>query len=381
VGIQGLQRGPSRRLSWALVCALVMVTGACNVRAVIFKFFTNDPGYNTNAPSGSLTNSGWQYEGTWDTSQGHFLATPIAPRYFIAAKHVVGTTNDVFVFNGYTYHPLQFNDCPGADLRVWQVVETFPMYASLYTNANEVGKHCVVFGRGTERGDPVVVAGKTNGWKWGSATHIERWGENDVVTNLSYGGGIGQLLVCDFDRSANSNECHLSVGDSSGGMFIQDGTTWKLAGIHYSVDGPFSNAVDGTMFNAALLDYGGLYVITNISGTVTNWAFVPNQSADYPTSFYSTRISTNVAWINSVIDFLPGDDLQITAIEAVGDDISISFASGSNRLYHVDSNDDLVSGTWTTFTNNVPGTGGIVSVLDTNAATLPERYYRLGLIQ
>jgi hypothetical protein len=28
----------------------------------------------------------------------------------------------------------------------------------------------------------------------------------------------------------------------------------------------------------------------------------------------------------------------------------------------------------------VPGTGGIVSVLDTNAVYLPERFYRVGLV-
>ena len=34
----------------------------------------------------------------------------------------------------------------------------------------------------------------------------------------------------------------------------------------------------------------------------------------------------------------------------------------------------------TTLTNNVPGSGGIVSVTDTNAATLPKRFYRVGIV-
>jgi hypothetical protein len=119
---------------------------------------------------------------------------------------------------------------------------------------------------------------------------------------------------------------------------------------------------------------GGLYV-----GSGTNWQFITNQSADIPSSFYSTRISADLAWINSVIDFLPGDDLQITGIQAIGNDVSISFAI-TNRLYYVQRIDDLAGGMWTTFTNNVPGTGGIVSVLDTNVVSFPQRFYRVGLV-
>ena len=370
MGMKGTQLGSRRGFIVALMCVLVLVAGAVGARAVLFKS-TNDPSYNTNAPSGSLTNSGWQYEGTW----GSYLATPVAPRYFIAAKHVGGNTGDVFTLNGYAYHTVSATSCPDADLTVWQVAETFPIYVSLYTNSDEVGKHCVVFGRGTQRGSPVIVSGKTNGWFWGTEDHLKRWGENDVTTNANGGGGIGQLLQCTFDRSAGSNECHLSVGDSSGAMLIQDGSTWKLAGVHYAVDGLFSTSGStNTQFEAALLDMGGLWV-----GSGTNWQFIANQAADIPSGFYSTRISTNVAWINSVIDFLPGDDLQVTGIQVIGNDVSISFAT-TNRLYYVQRIDDLGSGTWTTFSNNVMGTGGIVSILDTNAATLPQRFYRVGLV-
>lgn len=352
--------------------ALALVAGAVVAPAVLFKS-TADPTYNTNAPTGSLTNSGWQYEGTW----GQYLGTAIAPRYFITATHVNGNLGDAFTLNGYTYHAVASNASPNADLTVWKVDATFPVYTSLYTNSNEVGKHCVVFGRGTQRGDAVIVNTKTNGWKWDWSLYdgVKRWGENDVYTNVDFGGSNGEHLQCRFDRSGGSNECHLSVGDSGGAMFIQDSSTWKLAGIHHLVDGNFStDGTSNTEFQAALLDVGGLWV-----GDGANWQFIPDQPADIPTSFYSTRISTNVAWINSVIDFLPGDDLRITAVQVIGNDVSISFAT-TNRLYYVQRIDDLGNGTWTTFTNNVMGTGGIVSVLDTNAATLPQRFYRVGLV-
>jgi PKD repeat protein len=259
--------------------------------AVLFKS-TADPSYNTNAPTGALANSGWQYEGSW----GVFLGTPVGPTFFLAAHHIGGATGQVFVLNGFTYHTTAFFDDPNSDLRVWQVAETFPSYAPLYTNVNEVGKHCVLFGRGTQRGAAVIVSGVTNGWQWGGSDAVERWGENDVATTVNGAAGLGDFLRATFDRAAGSNECQISIGDSSGGLFIQNGSVWQLAGIHYAIDGPFSNAVDGTMFNAALLDRGGLFEANG-----TNWTFISNTAQDNPSGFFSTRVSSHIAWINSVI--------------------------------------------------------------------------------
>lgn len=369
--------------SIGVVCVLVslVVMGAASVRAVLFES-TGDPSYNTNAPSGALTNSGWQLQGIWNTTTtvGNFpfaksLGTPIAPQFFISTHHVSGTTNDVFMFNGLTYHPVAQFFTLDSDLVIWQVAETFPFYATLYTASNESGQPVVVFGRGTQRGVPVVVSGQTNGWQWVEPSDgVQRWGQNDVSSITNGGDGVGDLLRCTFNAGAGSNECAASDGDSGGGLFIEDGGVWKLAGINYESDGPFSNAVDGTMFSASLLDARGLY-----QEVASVWQFISGPQP-IPSGFYSTRISANLDWINSVINYEPGADLQIAGIQVVGNDVQVSFNT-SNRLYYVQSNTNLTSGTWTTFTNNIQGTGGIVSVLDTNAASLPGRYYRVGLAQ
>jgi hypothetical protein len=354
-----------------VILALCFVAGGRLTDAVLFKS-TADPDYNTTAPTGGLTDSGWQYQGQW----GNFLGTPIAPTFFITAQHIGGTNGQEFVLNGFTYHAVTNYDDLYSDLRVWKVAETFPAYASLYTNQDEVGKHCIVFGRGTQRGAPIIIGGKTNGWMWGAADEIKRWGENDVAAIIEGTPSQGDLLRATFDRGAGSNECHLSVGDSGGAMIIQDDSNvWKLAGIHYAVDGPFSNAVDGTTFQAALMDRGGLY---EQSGT--NWIFYLNTGQDKPSGFYSTRISSHIAWINSVINLEVGTDLRITALTVVENDAQISFDTTSNRLYRVEYRDDLMTGTWLTLTNQVPGTGGVVSVIDPGAAGLPKRFYRLGLM-
>ena len=277
---------------WQVAGVLVWLPSS---HAVLFKS-TDDPTYNTTAPGGALTNSGWQYEGQWNG----FLGTPIAPMFFLAAKHIGGTTGEVFVLNGFTYHTVAYSDCPNCDLRVWQVAETFPLYAPLYTASNEVGRRCVVFGRGTQRGAAVTVSNQLKGWKWGTSDGVERWGEN-VVSSVYTDQSVGELLQVHFDRNGIRNECHLSVGDSSGAMFIRDGSTWKLAGIHYAIDGPFSlDGTTNTQFDAALVDMGGFYVSSG-----TNWTYIPDQPFDIPSSFYSTRVSANVSWINSVIAAAP----------------------------------------------------------------------------
>lgn len=356
----------------AVLTVILLLSGIAPVRAVILAS-TADPAANTNAPAGTLTNCGWHYEGRW---AGDFLGTPVAPTFFLAAQHVGGSIGQVFALNGYNYHTVAFWNSTNSDLRVWQVAETFPYYAPLFTSTNEVGQHCVVFGRGTQRGGPVVVDGQTNGWSWGGSDHVLRWGENDIAS-IENDPSLSDFLRCAFDRDApTTNECHLSSGDSSGAVFIQDGAAWKLAGINYGVDGPFSfNAAGNNSFIAAMLDLRGLYV-----GGGTNWTLIPtNSPTAEPSSFYATRISTQLEWLNSVIHFRPGPDLRITAVTRAGSDLHISLTTATNRLYRLDRRDDLAAGSWTTMTNNLPGTGGTVTITDPAAAGLPQRFYRVEL--
>jgi hypothetical protein len=128
---------------------------------------------------------------------------------------------------------------------------------------------------------------------------------------------VGPLLAANFDRKGVPNECDLSHNDSSGGLFIEDGTTWKLAGVNYTVDGPFSHdGATGTLFNAdaqfygALTDLRGLYYLTATNG----WVLVPtNYPVAVPTGFYASRVSANLSWISSVVNFRLGNEVQIAS--------------------------------------------------------------------
>ena len=285
--------------SCRLLFALVVLSSAAPVRAVIFDA-TGDPTFNTTAPGGALTGSGWQYQGLW----GSFLGTPIAPNYFITAAHVGGTAGDVFIFQGINYTTgASFTD-PETDLRIWHVATSFPAYAPLYTAGNEVGLDLVVFGRGTQRGDEVRTnpGNVLSGWNWGAFDSVQRWGTN-VVSGTASGE---DLLAAQFNHIGGT-EAHLSVGDSGGAVFIQDPAddVWKLAGINFAVTGPYSaSPLGGGEFNAALFNQAGYFV----ESSATPGVFVP---ASGPGEFYATRISSRMDFIQGVIVPEPGATLLL----------------------------------------------------------------------
>jgi hypothetical protein len=258
-------------------------------RAVLFDS-TNDPNFNTTSPGGTF-GSGWDFEGQW----GGVLGTPIAPQYFITAAHVGGSVGDTFTFGGLQYTTTAMFNSPNSDLRIWQVSGTFPIFAPLYTGGDEVGKSLVVFGRGTQRGDPEPLAGQLHGWRWGTADQIQRWGTN-VISGITIGTPQqGDFLTAAFDHNFSATEADLSSGDSGGAVFIQDAMgNWKLAGINYGIDSPYSLDPSGShSFAADLFDQSGYYLQND---TTHMW-----EPATGPGHFYATRISSNDAWIMSVI--------------------------------------------------------------------------------
>ncbi len=276
---------------WMLIGMWLISGWADRCLAVIF-LATDDVQHNTTPPG---DNSGWQYEGKFIG----FLGVPIAPNFFITAQHIGGNPGDGFDFHGDIYTTIAVHDCPASDLRIWEVDhgKPFPTYAPLSSGVADVGATAAIFGRGTRRGAQIVVGGEAKGWLWGVGDGVERWGRNTVAQTVS-SAGLGEFLSCDFDNPGLADECHLSVGDSGGGMFVLENGLWRLAGIHYSVDGPFRIGTLGSPFNAALFDAGGLDYL--VDETQQLWISLPDLAQNNPSSFYSSRIAAVLPWITSV---------------------------------------------------------------------------------
>jgi hypothetical protein len=275
--------------------ALAILFTLCRQSPAIIFFATANPDFNTTPPTGPLAGAGWDLQGQWGT----VLATPIAPSYFIAARHTAGQIGDKIIFDGRAFATVGFFDSPESDLRVWKISGAFPRFARLYEKSDESGKSAVVFGRGAERGSEVRVGGllgsELKGWVWGSAGSRQRWGENQVSRILSTsetGAGMGDLLRFDFNANGGANEAHVSGGDSGGGVFVRDTDGWKLAGLVFAVEGPYSTSLSGPEFSAAVFDEGGLY---------KRRVYIPETPFDQPGAFYATRISSNLEWIRGVL--------------------------------------------------------------------------------
>jgi hypothetical protein len=284
--------------SWLILWAVIL--GICLSApgfAVIF-YSTDDPNHNTTAPTGDLASSGWQWVGYW----GAFQGVAIGPHHFIAARHIGGAVGDPFVFDGISYTTTASYDDATTDLRIWQVSGTFPTWAPLYrttTNQSgqpdEVGRTLIVFGRGLGRGAEILVGSTGRGWQWGSADGRLRWGENVVVSVVNGGSYWGALLYATFDEIGLAEEAHLASGDSSGPVFINDGSGWKLAGVAALVDALFNTTNSGDGFNAAIFDARGLYF-----GSNGNWQRISG-SKPVPSGFYATRVSVRADWIDSIV--------------------------------------------------------------------------------
>lgn len=271
------------------ILLLALSVAARPADAVMFAS-TADPTLNTTAPTGQYANSGWEHQGKWL----NFLGTAIAPQFFITAEHVGGGIGQAFLYQGQNYITDAFYDDPETDLRIWHVTTPFPNFAPLYFGSEEVGKPLVVFGRGRERGAEVVVGSGLAGWQWGASTGVQRWGTNDV-TRIENRARAGDLLAAEFDLDASKPvEAHLAVGDSGGGVFIRDTDgVWRLAGINYSVSGPYSLTADGELsLNAALFDESGVFV------RGSGGALEPGSG---PGEFLATRISSRREFIEGVI--------------------------------------------------------------------------------
>ena len=267
---------------------------------------------NTTAPTGAFANSGWECTGNW----GLFQGTAIGPRHFITAAHLGGSVGQTFEFLGTAYTTVSTIKDTESDLQIWEINGTLPAFAQLFDGPSEKGQEMIFFGRGITRGAEAQVNGVTKGWLWGNWDGRLRWGHNvvsDLVDEQGQAVTLAPLLIkATFDANAGTDEAHFAGGDSGGGLFIKQSTVWRLAGVNYTVDGPFNTTGSGPGFPAALFDIGGFF-----TGGEGNWQQVLDTPLSQPSSMYATRIKPRLAWIQSVLA-QPATPTVVESVDASG---------------------------------------------------------------
>ena len=68
---------------------------------------------------------------------------------------------------------------------------------------------------------------------------------------------------------------------------------------------------------------------------------------------------------------------HVTSLGFIGGDLQLGFMTVAKQSYRVEMTDDLAMPNWTLLTNNVPGTGSAVTVIDPTANAQSQRFYRV----
>lgn len=300
---------------WCGVYFFSLVVFPAHLSAVLF-LKTDNPDHNTTAPTNEAEARAWHLQGIWRTCQG----TPIAPRWFLSAKHIGGAIGDAFTVHGKTHYAIARILDPESDLVLWGVTGSFQDHAALFSDGDETGQHMLVFGRGAVRGKPVFLetgeASELKGWERGSGQAVMRWGEN-IVTQIAENPlliqkGLGQLIGAEFNRNGLPNEAGLSPCDSGGGWFLWQENQWRLAAISYGAGGTYNTNQEGDGFTAMLFDGGGFFIYTNEDCEGEgSWEFIDDKEEDQPSSIWGTRIQYRSSWIEENIATMPDPEASI----------------------------------------------------------------------
>lgn len=298
----GMGRSGMARTPWAacLAAAAAFVAGLPNPAVAVI--ITRDATGNTSAPTDPALATRWGQVGNFDV----FMGTPIASQFFLTAKHLGNLTGQPITFpDTSTFSTIAGFFDPDSDLAIYQIAGSFPndKIVPMYSGSFVANQSMYLFGRGVPRTTTDVVGNafgggtEAKGWTWGSNMGTRSWGTN-TFNQIIDDPDAGPQIAYDFDYDGTgTDEGILSIGDSGGPVFMQEGGVWKLAGIHYAVETPFNTTDFGDGFNAAVFDKGGLYERSDPN----TWTYLNPTPGNQPAFSYSTSVPAGSAWIASIV--------------------------------------------------------------------------------
>ncbi len=235
---------PKRPIDYLRVLSLFLLLTKQSSALILYS---GDNSANQTAPDSDRTdifNSiGRPCTSTGSGSYGSVIH--IHGKYVLTANHVSVGGNYV-TFDGSTLWARDTNFTPiqigTADMKLIKLLED-PELAEvplLTSTTADILATATLIGWGVGR-DPEVSdsgSGQTNTWTWGnSSTFAKRWGNNridaSIPANTAPYNFTYDALTTDLDNS--TNEAAAAIYDSGSGLFVNDGGTWKLAGLTTAV--------------------------------------------------------------------------------------------------------------------------------------------------
>ena len=167
-------------------------------------------------------------------------------------------------------------------------------------------------------------------------------------------------------------------GDGAPGPFIvPDGTQHSWTCQYWPTanggDGSITVTLDGQV-NTLNLAAG----VKAAGATFDRFGLMNYQKGGHGLEAYFDDIRHSTLQLDSNDDGIP--DFWIRKAELIGADVHITFSSLLGRQYTVERKEVLDGAAWSVVQDNVPGTGGDVTVIDPAAAAQPARFYRVRVL-
>lgn len=284
---------------WGLL--LVSLVAWCGQMAGAYAIVDANSRANTNAPTDG---SPWTSVGRVNCCSGVYLGAG----WVLTAWHV-GAGNATF---GGTLFPwdgsslrLTNSDGSNTDMVMFRLRTLPPLpRMSLATTTPAASSQVDLIGCGHIAGSAQTNIGAYTGFYW-SPNQLKSWGNNKVDSGGTtiINAGVGNVTVFSTSFSSSrqtSDEAQAAAGDSGGGVFQKNGSTWQLVGM-LDATGNLANQPSGTAvfnnltYSADIATYRA-QIVARIAATLPALS-IKRSGANVMVCWPDTGVTYNL-WIN-----------------------------------------------------------------------------------